>query len=496
MRSVRWPVGCWILTMLLLAAACGSHESAGPAPRVQRGIRFVSGDNVTDSVGAELPLPLIIEVRDSSGALAPLATVVRFEPVVDPVHGPEALVGALALPGFTAFASGATDASGRTGALVRLSTVPRQVRIVVRVPTLGLQDTALFRAVAGGVALIELAPRDTTIRSGRSYPIVATVRDRHGNALPSVPTWSAAGTAIGGTVSSSGVALATATGRYTVVATAAGVTDTVRFSAVPEATILAHDRSRGEIVTIGLDGSNRRVQTRVTDGGIGVRPRWVPGRSTVIYSGYAEPFQSVFLLDSAGTPRPFVNSRPPGISHMADVAPVADGSWVYLAAYDSNCATLEYCLHRVRMDGTAMELLPAVRGRPEQTVRPSPSPDGRRVALNTLIAGIARLRVLDVVTGAFLPLDVPGAFPQWAPTGEMIAFLEGDGSLSVVNAGGPTPRRIVDGTGYLAGRAFTWSPDGAWILYNGEQGLTLVHVLERTVVPLPGMGNLVEPSWR
>jgi Tol biopolymer transport system component len=289
------------------------------------------------------------------------------------------------------------------------------------------------------------------------------VRDRYGNTAERSTVSRRNG--VGGTVSTSGAASATATGRYTVVATAAGVTDTVRFSAVPEATILAHDRSRGEIVTIGLDGSNRRVQTRVTDGGIGVRPRWVPGESTVIYSGYAEPFQSVFLLDSAGTPRPFVNSRPQGRTWQT--LPLLTGRGYRRLRQQLRDA--QYCLHRVRMDGTAMELLPAVRGRPEQTVRPSPSPDGRRVALNTLVAGIARLRVLDVVTGAFLPLDVPGAFPQWAPTGEMIAFLEGDGSLSVVNAGGPTPRRIVDGTGYLAGRAFTWSPDGVWIQTTGSR---------------------------
>lgn len=492
---MRWP-GCAVGTVLLVAVACSPDDNAGPAPHGQPGIRFVSGNNVSDSVGTQLPLPLIVEIHDRAGALAPPATLVRFEPVTDAVNGPEALVGALGSSIFAPVADGATDASGRTGARVVLPTVPKQVRIVVRVPALGIQDTARFVAIVGGVASIELAPRDTTIVAGRTYSIAATMRDRFGNVRQSEPTWTLRGSEAGGTVTAAGVASASATGRYVVVASIGTTTDSVYFSAVPAATLVAHDRGRGLIVAIGLDGSNRRSLASVNDGNVGTRPRWLPDGTSVIYSGFQDFSLSLFSVDSGESPHPFLQSSLATVFHLRDPAPTSDGSWVYLSASNSDCVHHGYCLHRVRVDGSGLQLVAAARSWPEQTIRPSPSPDGRRVALNTLSAGIARVRVLDLVTSTFLPLDLVGSYPEWSPIGETIAYLEGDGSLSVVNATGLGRRRLVDGSGVLTGRAFSWSPDGTWIVYNGNQGLSLVRAQDGMVVPLPGISGLIEPSWR
>lgn len=486
-------LGC---TALLLTAACGSDDGAGPAPPVRRGIQFVSGNQVTDSAGSQLAAPLIVEVRDSAGAIVPIGTIVRFESVSRPGTQVQALVAPLTSSTFSGLASGVTDAAGRTGAFVMLPTVPGDMRVVVRVPTLGLLDSARFTAVPGGVASLVLAPRDTIILAGSGLTLRATVHDRHGNALPNAPTWSMVGAASGASVSAAGVVSTSGTGLYRVVANVGTVRDTVSFAAIAAAPIVAYQGSSGEIVTISLDGSNRRVLAHATDAGIGVRPRWLADRSTVLYAAYEEPSYTLFLVSESAAPRRLFETHPPSLRHMADAAPSPDGSWVYFAAYDSQCATNGYCLHRMRPDGTGVMRINAAATRGDETVRPSPSPDGKRVALNTLSAGYARLRVIDLATDTFLPMDVPGAYPQWAPKGNTIAYVEGDGSLSLVNMDGSGYRRLVDGTGSINGRSFTWSPDGAWILYNGAQGLTLVDAQSGTAMPIPALRGLVEPSWR
>ncbi len=67
-------------------AACGSEStSVQNSPRTVRGLRIVSGSDVTDTAGALLSLPLIVEVHDSAGKVAPRGTVVRFESQVGDV---------------------------------------------------------------------------------------------------------------------------------------------------------------------------------------------------------------------------------------------------------------------------------------------------------------------------------------------------------------------------------------------------------------------------
>ncbi|MCC6930548.1 MAG: hypothetical protein IT359_16290 [Gemmatimonadaceae bacterium] len=485
-----------LVVTLLLTAACSSDDGAGPTPTIRRGIQFVSGNQVTDSVGTQLSAPSIVEVRDSSGNVAPSGTVVRFESITLPGTQLAAWVAPLTSTIYANFASGLTDASGRKGAFVMLPTIPGQLRLVVRVPTIGLVDTARFTAVPGGVASIELAPRDTAILPTKSFTIRATIRDRHSNVLTNPPAFALVGAPAGASVSAAGVVASSTVGLYRVVASVGGVNDTLQFATIPEATIVAHNTSRGEIITISLDGSNRRVLAIASDGGLGLRPRWLPGSSTVIYSGYVNPFYTILLVDSLSAPRHLFATLPPSLSHMVGVAPSPDGQWVYFAGYDAKCATDEYCLHRVHPDGTGVMVIGAAALRGDQTMFPSLSPDGRRVALNTVSSGYERLRVIDLATDAFLPIDVPGAYPQWSPKGNTIAYIEGDGSLALVNLDGSGYRRLVEGAGAIYGRSFTWSPDGAWILYKRGERLTLVDAQTGTAIPIAALRGLDEPSWR
>jgi hypothetical protein len=119
---------CLLLIAVALAAvAC--NDTSGPDKRPS-GIRLISGFNVTDTVGARPTTALLVEVRDTTGALVPLGTVVRFTGVPSSTSLAEMLVENLTSTSFSTFAAAATDAAGRAGVLVQFGQVAGPMRVV------------------------------------------------------------------------------------------------------------------------------------------------------------------------------------------------------------------------------------------------------------------------------------------------------------------------------------------------------------------------------
>ena len=490
LRRIRAGVGLKPHALLaVLALACGGDDLGGPAP--VRGIAIISGSEVTDSAGTLLTAPLIVEVHDSSGALAPPGTLVRFE-VVDTVG--RTLLAPFSGGPYDVRVSRNINDARRTQVFVSLATIPGVVRVAITAPTLGVADTARFIVVPGGPAEIFLAPADTAIILGRSYTLRGAVRDKYRNARPEPIAW--IGPATGMSVTSGGIVTATAVGRYRITGTAAGFTDSVKLSAVPPALLAVFDPVRSEVVTIELDGSNRRVRVAATDGGIGVRPRWLPGSDRIIYSTYEGNLQELRVVDAAGASLPFLSAPPPTMSHQADAAPSADGSWMYFAAYDTRCLFPDYCLFRSRLDGSSPELLGNDANPNQKSFRPSPSPDGKRVVFTTLSANPELLRVLDAETRTLMPWTLPGIFPQWSPVGDVIAYQEGGGELKLVNSDGTGARVLVPGPGFYREGGFSWSPDGQWLVRRGPTQFELVIVSTGEVLPIQPLVDLREPSWK
>lgn len=77
-RRAGLPLSVLLAT---LVAGCGS-ESTAPGDKLggKPGINVVAGANVTDTIGAPLPLALKVIVRDTAGRIMPGA-VVRFSSV-------------------------------------------------------------------------------------------------------------------------------------------------------------------------------------------------------------------------------------------------------------------------------------------------------------------------------------------------------------------------------------------------------------------------------
>lgn len=476
--------------LVLGVLACGGDDPGGPVPI--RGIAIIDGGDVVDSVGMLLTAPLTVEVHDSTGRIAPSGTLVRFT-LMDTTD--RAFMAPFSAGPFAAQVSRYSDEAGRARVFLSLPTRPKTLNVTISAPTLGVSGIARFTVIPRAPIAVVLAPEDTALAIGRSFTMRGGVVDIYGNVRPDPVTWSSDRIGVG--IGAGGIVTATGVGRYRIVAAGAGFADTVMLSAVPHALIAAVDQNRSELVTIELDGSNRRMRIPVDDYGIGVRPRWIPGSDRIIYSTFNGSAQELRVVDAGGAAAPFLDARPGTMTHQADAAPSPDGSWIYFAAHDSRCVstTPSYCLFRARLDGSGLEWL-GTDSSTREVARPSPSPDGRRVVFMTLWTNPSVLRVLETESHTVMPWTLPGIFPQWSPVSELIAYQTGGGELKLVNSDGRGARLLAPGPGFYRPGGFTWSPDGQWIVRHAGTGFELVVVSTGEVLPIRALNELSEPSWK
>ena len=474
LRSSRYFI------ILAAAALAACHDSTGPQGGAS--LRFSGAANATDTVGTPLSSALVVEVHDSTGSAAPAGTVVRFTSVPTTIQyrGMEALVEPLTSTYYSNFASGLTDAQGKTGVLVQLGTVAGPARLVVSVPTLGLEDTVRFTVSPGNAYRVLVTPSDTSLYVGKSFTLRGGIADRWGNPRPDPVTWSSSSAGL--SVTSAGVVTAAALGRYRIRATGtAGGTlgnDSGWVSVVPPGRFVATAYSgmyQGfDLFTFDVDGANQTKLASVTDGGIGVHPRWIPGTSTVVYTAAVSNYQTLYSMGTDGVAKLFFANAPPNVTHQAEPTPTADGKWLYFSAYDTQCSQYDYCVARAKIDGSAYELLVATASR-----QPSPSPDGAKVAYMT--PGDQQIRVLDVATKTTSSWSVSGTTPAWSPDGTTIAYRTTSGGVALVRPDGtgqPVPT-----TAYIYA-VFGWSPDSRWIIANQMGYGVLIDAATGTTLPL------------
>ena len=472
---------CYLTAAVLLTVACS--DSSGP--KADRGprIRLISGYDVTDTVTSRPTAALVVEVHDSSGAVAPQGTVVRFTAVTNGTT-PEMLVQSLTSTSFSTFAAAETDAAGRAGVLVQLGTIAGTARIVVAAPTIAVQDTARYTVLPGNASRVMLSPSDTALYTGRNFTLRGGVVDRFNNVRKDPVTYTAS--AAGVSVSGAGVVSASAVGRYTVTATTGTSSSSTGISVVPQGTMAAvrSTASGLRIISVALDGSGLKDLTSVTDGGIGPRPKWMPGSNNIIYSHYDGTYQLLRIVDQDGRVTPFITSPPGTMTHQAEPSPSPNAPVVYFSAYDSRCSDIFYCLHRSGRDGSAPELLGTLIAPNQVTWRPSSSPDGSRVAFVTTGTVI---KVFDYASKSVLGWGIAGQHPSWSPDGSRIVFVQQfGGSLRVITAADGSGQRVITPANrtYTEG-SISWSADSKWVLARSNAGtLDLIEVDTGNVLPL------------
>jgi hypothetical protein len=456
------------------------------------GLSIVSGDGVTDTIGAVLERPLRVEVRGSDGRAVDGATV-RFTVTTAPHSaGGNRFT---TLVGRTSSSVGSslndtTDSRGQAEARVRLGGVAAPGGVLVEVPALGFEAMARYTVLPGKSVRLRVGPADSAVYTGNDYTVRGDVVDRHGNPHDVHVTYSVEGDAV--SISSAGVVTGRAFGRATIKARTTSYQATATVSVVPRGSLAAfafpqQDGGLGGVVTFNADGSDFRWISRRPVTVLGPTHGPWPIRSI---QGDRVAFVDrgrIMLSDMAGT----LDTLEAAGSDVPDEFPIDvsnDGRWVYY--------TRDRAVWRVRSDGSvASQVSEELDWGLERS--PSIHPIDERIVYETnrLSSGVIEftLRTRDLVTGTVTDLPVAGQMPRWSPSGDRVAFVYPGRGLLLVNADG-SDERVVYSPGAQPG--FAWSPDGDWLVVDRSDYLEFLNLESGLAIPLRFLPAVRMPSWR
>jgi Tol biopolymer transport system component len=493
--------------LLMLAVSC--KDSTAPVQyTAPASLRIVSGVSVTDTVFQWLAQPLVVEVRDSTGAALPGA-IVRFDPIVETGQYGTPFSRLLVAPIDTVvhrgFYAATTDAQGRAAVRVELGITAGRAGIVVSAPEGGATDTAWYNLLPTIPERVQFVNRDTTLVTGGALAPSAVVLDRFGNVRDDRIALTVGGAVA--SVDAARVVHAGSPGRGWVAARVDNRVDTMRISVVPQATIAVVEDNGGgswSITAVSLDGLQRRrlITTRTPM----QMPAWNPAGTEVAYNegylGYGGSAR-LFIVTTAGARRALLPTMPALLKTAGFPRFSPDGEWIYFTgdmapAADPNYYWTTFTTWRVRRDGSAPErLLPDS----SDVDRPAAweadaAPDGARIVLSH--AGT--ISFYDLAARTVTSTGVVGEMPRISPAGDAIAYyvvVPGlVGPIHLMNADGSNARELTPG--YVADRVagYSWSPDGDWIVVRGTSRLALVRVSTGEIVPLPYSAAMFQPAFR
>ena len=406
----------WSFVAALLAgAACRDATSPSQGFTVE----VLSTGIGPDTVLAPAPGPLVLKIRDGSGAAMAGTTVqlLAFPPGQDstaplrPLYICSLNTGPCAT--FSQYAYqvrwgvvDSTDAAGEVSVQLQHGVVAGRGGIGIKVTGYLAPDTLFFTTLPGHLARIATAVADTAVYAGHRYMLGAHAADRFLNLRPepvasSTMTPAVAGVS-GDTVSALGL------GRGMILLTAGSVLDTA-FVSVPPAGRLAMYDFHGWLTLVSTDGSGRR-QLVQTVGHIGIaEPIWTPDGARVVFSEQGDSTGKVRLIatDTLGHRALFLSSDSV-FSNTFQPAASADAVYFYGTLNSGYTGVF-----RAAPDGTgAFEVFPGVQ--------PAPSPDGTRIAyINDMT-----VLVYATATGAAVTVGTFATRPRWSPSGDLVAFQD------------------------------------------------------------------------
>lgn len=466
---------------LVFDIACAG--STGPRETASN-IQFLAGNHQSDTIQATLSQALVTRVAYAATGQPVVHQIVQFISVADSAGtSAEAFSTQLTSNYPQEFTVDTTDASGKCVVTITLGPQAGRARLVVKVPALGFVDTAVFTVTAGRPAGIRSGPADTAVYAGHTATLHSAVADRFGNPRTDPVTYAVAS---GPATLSGSTVTVTAIGRVMITASGLGFQGTTHLSGVPTGMIAGSTDSG--IAVFNLDGSGYKKILKAPAGTV----VWAPSGTSIVFDQTQGNIQTAApLLQSVtlgGTVSVLDNST--STTGLYDTWPTyaANGSWIY---YVKELQGSGSSLWRVHPDASndavvSMQNPPGVQ-------YPSASPDGSQVAY--IVPGPGTLNILDVSTGVSTNIGgIAGYAVSWSPTGNLIVYQTGSGTLMTVHPDGTGQTPL--GTAAYS-QLFSWSPDGKWVIAVNQSTskVELLSVTSNLILPLGYTGRIASPSW-
>lgn len=460
---------------LLSAAGCSNDASA---PATGPSLQILAGANQTDSARTALAQPLIVQVRDSSGALKS-GYHVQFQVVCGSLCPVSLLTGAE----HGALVTPSTGANGQVSVQVFFETRAGPATVQIAVAQLGLSATAGFTITPGMPALVAAIPKDTALYVGAGFHLRGSVTDQNGNPVAGAVSYTALSATA--TIGASDTITAHTIGRAPYIVQGFGHTDTGWVSVVPPGQIAA--MGADGLAMMNLDGSSYKPLAPSNSYYNGY-PSWGNPPTTLAFD-YAGT-DKLASVDTSGHVQLLLTAGDSGIVTQVWPSYSHDGSWIYFQG--------DALVWKVHGDGTGL-----TRVSPSGTVGavdryPSPSRTDAQLVLATSRSNSSNgldIEIFDLGTSTFTSLGVNGVSPRWSPVTDSIAYVDVDGRVKVLAADG-SGLRAVTPVGQSFKIAIDWSPDGQWLLAQDSYALELIQVSTGMMLPLGYATSMSDAVWR
>jgi hypothetical protein len=460
-----------VLLLLTAIVACGEPTTPWP----EHGLTLHGALNATDTIGARLPQPVIVAIRDGIGR--PIAgTVIQFYSLRSPNLLPLALMQSPVDGSLVTSLSLTTGADGSVAVRVTLGDVAGPAGIVVqRADAPAYADTVRFTTLPGATTSISATPKDTAVLPGKTYSVNAVVFDRKRNVVLQTPAYRALDASI--SLSSSRQVTTTTIARSGVVVSAGTrVVDTAWVSVVPTGTMAI--RQGLTVKVVKLDGervADVSVPTGSVIPGLPIAgPEWTPdGKAFYTTLGsQSDRKPGLFRIDLAGTQTLVGSCSGQGCSQdpsvfrmpasMSSYSVASDGHTLYLSGSVCNYSGILYRA-QLGLSALAERLSPPNANDCFETGHrwPSISPDGSTLAFENDSSPGFMIQFIDLATRTRRPLWFAGQRPRWSPLGDQVAFVN-QKTVWLRRPDGTGLRRLTSNWPYLPG--VTWSSDGRWLL--------------------------------
>lgn len=473
------------LGLLLVVTACGGGgDGGGTGPSV---VSYTVENPAALIDTADQSTTVRLLFVDGDGApIRQQAATLSADVEIDPWTGlgfryVEAGIATPAAPG--------TDADGRLlVGMARFTDESGSTWLHIRLPNLDFEDSIL--AVNRPGHAVRAGPADTAVYAGGS--IQARLMDRLGNATSDPVQVTVLGPGL--SASAAGlvtVAPGTPPSRTYFVVRGTGalqaIEDTAWISVVPQGKMAG---ILGEyLVGVTLDGSQvfqiDSIRDEADQGSWMSAPVWAPDGAAVLTAlqgpGLVQYRLATAPFQAGATATLLAPNYPAAVAGEGEYT--ADGQQVFF----SKDFTATY---RIAPGGTTATKVAPVQQGGGYTVayRPSPSPDGSKVAVVTddqVLNGV--IRVIDVSTGVAAPWYVSGQRPRWHPSLPLIAFTgQGGGPISVIAPDGSAQTQVSPPGVVYYENPLSWSPDGEWLLARGpgDDRYSLIHRSDGRALPI------------